>query len=145
VHGATAWLLVGLTVALVGAFAAGVLWLSRLRTLNRRLGSVSCSLADGESGPWRRGIAQYGRARMYWWRRNSLAPRAAAVWARAGIAVLERHALPAPPGRPPAVLARCRVTGPAGPAEVCLQMSADAFAGFTSWIEATPTSVGAVI
>lgn len=137
--------LVGLVAVLVCAFGVGLLWLSRLRTLNRRTGSFSCSTAAADSGPWRRGIAQYGRARMYWWRRNSLSPRAAAVWSRSGIVVLERRPLPHAPGRPVAVLARCRVIGEHGTGEVFLQMSADAYAGFTSWIEATPRSVGSVI
>ncbi len=144
-HGATLGLLIALGIVLVTAVASAGLWLSRLRTLNCRVGSFSCSLAGGEAGPWRRGIAQYGQASMYWWRRNSLAPRAAAVWQRSGLVVLERHALPAPAGRSPAVLARCRVIGPYGPEELYLQMSADAYAGFTSWIEATPRSIGMVI
>lgn len=144
-HGATLGLVITLGVAVVAAVASAGLWLSRLRTLNGRVGSFSCSLGRTDAGPWRRGIAQYGRNRMYWWRRNSLVPRAAGVWQRVGLVVLERRTLPAPAGRTPAVVAHCRVAGPTGPEEVYLQMSADAYAGFTSWIEATPRSIGTVI
>lgn len=144
-HGATLGLMIALAVALAASVASAALWLSRLRTLNGRIGSFSCSLAPTDAGPWRRGIAQYGRQRLYWWRRNSLAPRAAGVWERTGLVVLERRTLPAPAGRAPAVLALCRVVGPYGAREVYLQMSADAYAGFTSWIEATPRSIGSVI
>lgn len=147
-HGATVWLLAALAVALVGTGVVGLLWLSRTSTLTNRVGSFACSLAPDPGGPWRTGVAQYGRVRMYWWRRASIVPRAAAVWERAGIVILERQTLPARPApgeRPVAVFVRCRVTGARGERVVCLQMSPDAYAGFTSWIEATPTSVGSVI
>ena len=44
-------------------------------------------------------------------------------------------------------MAHCRVVPAAGgPAqEVRLQMSVEAYAGFTSWIEATPSRVGTII
>jgi hypothetical protein len=139
-HGATAGLILGPAVAVL---AVAAVWIVRTAMLTRHVGSFGCLLAEGEAGPWHAGVARYGRARMYWWRTASLAPRAAAVWRRQGIVVLERPALPAGP-RPPAVVVHCRVTGEGGPAEVWLQMSPAAYAGFTGWIEATPTSVGVV-
>ena len=142
-HGATVGLIVGLAVAVL-AVAVAVLWVSRTTTLTRRVGSFGCLFAEQEAGPWRAGIAQYGRVRMYWWRRASLAPRAAHVWRRQGIVVLDRHALPAdrePGQRALAVVVHCRVTCEDGPREVWLQMAPAAYAGFTGWIEATPTSV----
>lgn len=147
-HGATEWLLVGLAVALVLVVGGMLAWLSRTSTLTRRVGSVPCAVADESNGHWRAGVAQYGRVRMYWWRLHSLAPRAAAVWPRAGIVVLERRPepeAPAPGERTVAVVVRCRVTSPGGTTEVSLRMSPDAYAGFTSWIEATPTVVRRVI
>lgn len=147
-HGATEWLLVGLAVALVLGVGGMLAWLSRTSVLTRRVGSVPCAVADDASGPWRAGIAQYGRVRMYWWRLDSLAPRAAAVWPRSGIVVLERRPEPevlTPGERAVAVVVRCRVTSPGGTTEVSLRMSPDACAGFTSWIEATPAVVRRVI
>lgn len=131
-----------LLVAVVGA-----LWLSRTRTLARRVGSFGCMLAETEGEQGARGVAQYGAVRLYWWRRMSIMPRPARTWSRHGISVLERTPLPLVPGRSPAVVARCRVTPADGGAvmEVRLQMSVDAFAGFTSWLEATPSRVGSVI
>lgn len=143
-HVATLGLLAGLAVALVAAVVLGGLWLSRTSTLSNRVGSFHCALSDDPTGPWRGGIAEYGRVRMCWWRLRSIAPRAAAVWVRRGIVVLERRFLPNG-AEPTAVVVHCRVGTAAGPAEVWLRMSPDAYSGFTSWIEATPTTVGAAI
>ncbi len=115
--GATVGLLVALAVA-VALVVAGGLWLSRTRTLTRRVGSFACLLAEREGGPWRAGIAQYGRVRMYWWRRASLVPRAASVWQRQGLVVLERRALPAhrlPRERALSVVVHCQVMTLDGP------------------------------
>lgn len=141
----TVGLIIGLAAALL--VAAGVLWVSRTTTLTRRIGSFGCQLAERADGPWRAGIAQYGRARMYWWRRASLAPRAASVWRRQGLVVLDRHVLPtqlAPGQRPVAVVVHCRAVDDDGPHELWLKMTPAAYAGFTGWIEATPTSVRTV-
>ncbi|MFC8191799.1 DUF2550 family protein [Cellulomonas sp. NPDC057328] len=140
-----AWaVVVGAALLLV---LGAVLWGSRTAALDRRVGSFACALADGPAGPWSRGVAQYGATRLYWWRRASLLPRPARVWTRAGIAVLEREVLAADGVPTGVVVARCRVTaerhGTAG--EVHLRMSSEAYAGFTSWIEATPSRVGTVI
>ena len=146
-HGAMVGLIVGLAVAVLLVVAAG-LWVSRTTTLTRRVGSFACQVAEREGGPWRAGIAQYGRARMYWWRRASLSPRAASVWARQGLVVVDRHALPPEREvgqRAVSVVVHLRVPTEHGPDELWLQMAPGAYAGFTGWIEATPTSVGTVI
>jgi hypothetical protein len=138
----TVGLIIGLAVALLVVVA--VLWFSRTRTLTMRVGSFGCGLADSEGGPSRRGIAQYGRAQMYWWRRASLAPRPARAWRREGLVVLDRRALPEdrPAGqRPVAVLVHCKVISEDGPSELWLTMGPAAYAGFLGWIEATPTPV----
>lgn len=136
-------------VTLVGV--TGCVWLSRTRTLARRVGSFSCRLVelDGDrpEAASARGVGQYGAATLYWWRRLSVMPRPARTWSRSSIVVLERVVLPPVPGRPQAVVAHCRVVPSAGGSarEIRLQMSADAYAGFTSWLEATPSRVGKVI
>ena len=140
-HGATTGLLAGLFALMV---VVGALWWSRTSVLTRRVGSFTCLLAEQEAGPWRAGIAQYGRARMYWWRRASLAPRATARWGRQGLVLLERRALAAdhPSGqRAAAVVVHCRVRMESGPADLWLQMTPEAYAGFMGWVEATPTTV----
>lgn len=142
----------GVAVVVASLLAAAVvvagLWLSRTRTLSRRVGSFSCILVElhRDASP-ARGVGQYGSMTLYWWRRYSIVPRPARVWSRSSIEVLERTNLPLVPGRPPAVVARCRVAPTSGgpSREITLQMSADAYAGFTSWLEATPSRVGKVI
>ena len=147
-HGATGWVLVALLVAALLMAGLAALWLSRVSTLTRRVGSFACQLAELEGGPWRAGTAQYGRVRMFWWRRASLAPRAAVVWQRHGLDVLDRRWLPevrAPGQRAVVVVVHCRVTAVGGPGELWLRMTPDAYAGFMSWIEAAPTAVRSVI
>ncbi|ADG73979.1 Protein of unknown function DUF2550 [Cellulomonas flavigena DSM 20109] len=143
----------GVAVVVASLLAAVVvvagLWLSRTRTLSRRVGAFQCILVElhrGESSA-ARGVGQYGSMTLYWWRRYSIVPRPARVWSRSSIEVLERTVLPLVAGRPQAVVARCRVVpSSGGPSrEITLQMSADAYAGFTSWLEATPSRVGRVI
>lgn len=111
--------------------------LSRTRTLDRRVGSFHCATGRGVAGPWSAGIAQYGSHRLYWWRRTSLAPRPSVRWERVGLSVVERSE----PDEHGIVVVTCRcVSG-----DVYLQMSREAYAGLTSWIEATPSRVGTVI
>lgn len=133
-------------VALGLVVLVGCLWLSRTRALARRVGSFSCRLFEGPGGG-ARGVGQYGAVQLYWWRRLSIMPRPARTWSRSSIEVLDREPLPEVPGRPPALVVRCRVAPSGGgtPREVRLQMSVDTFAGFTSWLEATPSRVGKVI
>jgi len=128
--------LLGLVLVVAG------LWLSRTRTLDHRVGSFTCALGRSASGPWRRGVAQYGAGSLYWWRRRSLAPRPAHRWDRSALVVLERVWIePSAPGGVRQARVHCRV----GDEVVELLMTAEAYAGLTSWIEATPPAVGAVI
>ncbi len=138
--------LLTLAALLALAVLVGGLWLSRTRTLSHRLGSFSCSFARRPEGPWVRGIAQYGVRRLYWWRLASIVPRPRYVWSRPRIAVVSRSLVPSPDGRPRIVLVRCRVAGEtSASSEVYLHMSPEAYAGLTSWIEATPSRVTSVI
>ncbi|MDC7122650.1 DUF2550 domain-containing protein [Cellulomonas fimi] len=132
---------VGLLIGAAALLLAVVLlWVSRVHTLERRVGSFRCAVGRSASGPWSLGIAQYGSQRLYWWRRWSLAPRPSMRWDRSGLAVVERV-----PGTHPSgadvVVVTCRVSG----RTVHLMMAPDAYAGLTSWIEATPSHVGSVI
>jgi len=120
-----------IVLALVG------LALSRAHTLDRRVGSFHCALGRTPQGPWSSGIAQYGTRQLYWWRRASLAPRPAIRWDRVGLSVVERRSVEGT-GQ---VVVTCR----SGAQDVFLQMSPEAYAGLTSWIEATPSRVGSVI
>jgi len=125
-----------LVVVLLLVVAA--LWFSRVHTLNRRVGSFHCALGRTAEGPWSTGVAQYGSDRLYWWRYRSLATRPRARWQRVGLTVLERREHTA--GQ---VVVTCR---PGSSSDtVHLLMSAEAYAGLTSWIEATPSRVGSVI
>ncbi|MCC2314402.1 DUF2550 domain-containing protein [Cellulomonas xiejunii] len=145
-----AWVAVVVASLLVCACVVAALWLSRTRTLARRVGAFSCVLREVDrrgKTSWARGVGQYGAVTLYWWRRLSIMPRPARRWSRGSIVVLERTPAPPVQGRPPAVVARCRVVPSSGgaPREVRLRMSVDAYAGFTSWLEATPSRVGKVI
>jgi hypothetical protein len=137
----------GLVVVLAGAalvlllLAVVGLWLSRTHTLGHRVGSFRCASGRAEGGPWSAGVAQYGSEHLYWWRRWSLAPRPRARWNRSGFAILERHVhdLQLPGTR---VL---RVTCDCDGERFWLLMSPEAYAGLTSWIEATPSRVSRVV
>jgi hypothetical protein len=125
-------------VVVVLLLALVALWFSRVHTLNRRVGSFHCALGRTADGPWGSGVAQYGADRLYWWRYRSLATRPRARWQRVGLTVLERREHSA--GQ---VVVTCR---PGSSTDtVHLLMSAEAYAGLTSWIEATPSRVGSVI
>ena len=115
-----------------------LLWISRVHALNRRVGSFPCSLGRAAHGPWSSGVAQYGADRLYWWRYRSLAARPHARWQRVGLVLVER--VEQPGGQ---VRVTCRPGSSTEP--VHLLMSAEAYAGLTSWIEATPSRVGSVI
>jgi len=127
-----------LSVVVVVLLVVVALWFSRVHTLNRRVGSFHCRLGRTAQGPWSSGVAQYGADRLYWWRYRSLAARPRERWERVGLTVVERIGLPA--GQ---VVVTCRPGAQAQP--VHLLMSAEAYAGLTSWIEATPSRVGSVI
>ena len=73
-------------------------------------------------------------------------PRARHVWSRSRISVVSRTEVPSPGGEHRIVLARCRVASETSETvEVYLQMSPEAYAGLTSWLEATPSRVTSVI
>ncbi|AEE46921.1 DUF2550 domain-containing protein [Cellulomonas fimi] len=130
---------------LIGAaalvLAAVLLWVSRVHALERRVGSFRCAVGRSTEGPWSLGVAQYGSQRLYWWRRWSLRPRPSVRWDRAGLSVVERTQGTHPSGAA-FVVVTCRC---GGGDEVHLMMAPDAYAGLTSWIEATPSRVGSVI
>ena len=131
------WLLALLVVvAVLGV--AGVAF-SRWHSLTRRVGSFSCAVrAGGRQVP---GVAHYGAQSLYWYKLRSLSFRPGRTWSRAGLSVLER--VPLIEGRSGGpLLVRCRVAGgPVGLEEqVELVMSREAYAGFTSWLEAGPAA-----
>ncbi len=139
--------IVALLVVGVAVLAVGGLWWSRTHTLARRVGSFGCLLQQAAGGPTSRGVAQYGTSRLYWWRHWSLAPRPAVRWERSGLTVLDRAPHPADEHW---FVVRCRAaaadTGSRrDTVEFTLEMSREAYAGLTSWIEATPSRVDSVI
>jgi hypothetical protein len=126
-----------LVCVLLAVVVVGGLWFSRTRTLSHRVGSFRCAVGRTVSGPWSGGIAQYGAERLYWWRRTSLAPRPAHRWERRGLTVLER--VDAGNGD---VVVTFRTSGSS---RGYLLMTREAYAGLTSWIEATPSRIDSVI
>ena len=128
-----------LGVALLTVVAL-LVWFSRVHTLDRRVGSFHCWVASNDSGPWRAGVAQYGSARLYFWSRWSLAPRPRISWNRAGLCVVERRWQdPDATSGDRLVVATCR-----SDKDFYLLLSAEAYTGLTSWIEATPSRVNSV-
>lgn len=131
--------LVGVAACLVAGSLAVALGLlaSRLRTLSGRVGSFTCGARPGSApgGPWVAGIAQYGAGRLDWWRSWSLSPRPARTWLRSEFEVTDRLPLSGA-GRPDLYLVRCRHLDVAFE----LAMSPEAYAGLTSWLEASPPS-----
>lgn len=117
----------------------GALAVQRRHTLKRRVGSFSCALHVRDR--WVSGVAHYGARDLYWWRTRTLAPRPEHVWPRGAIAVLERRGVDGGSSAGP-LLVRCQVG--AGE-EVELMMSAEAYAGLTSWLEAAPPVARTVI
>lgn len=131
--------LVGVAVclALVGVLGTLALGASRLQTLSGRVGSFVCGARPERppGGPWVAGIAQYGAGRLDWWRSWSLSPRPSRSWLRAEFQVTGRVPL-AGAGRPDLYLVRCRHLD----VDFELTMSPEAYAGLTSWLEASPPS-----
>ncbi len=135
--------LLGVAALLLIAVVPVALYVSRQRTLSRRVGSFRCLLrGEGSTGPWTAGIAQYGTAQLAWWRTLSLAPRPVRSWSRATLTLLERVPVDVPDdeGRPQ-VLLHCAH----GDERFELLMSAPACAGLVSWLESGPRPVGRVI
>lgn len=137
---------VALGVLLLAAVTVAGLYLSRQRTLSRRVGSFACAFRDapgGEpAGSVTAGIAQYATGRLIWWRTLSLAPRPARSWSRSDLVVLDRDPLAETDelGRP-LLRVRCGHRG----TTFDLTMSEPAFAGLVSWLEAGPRPVGRVV
>jgi hypothetical protein len=117
----------------------GVLAVQRRHTLKRRVGSFSCALLVRDR--WVSGVAHYGARDLYWWRTRTLSPRPEHVWPRGAIAVVERRRADAGSTVGP-LLVRCAV---GHGEEVRLMMSAEAYAGLTSWLEAAPPVARTVI
>ncbi|WP_019134868.1 DUF2550 family protein [Cellulomonas massiliensis] len=136
---------VGCVVLVLLVVAAG-LWLSRDATLSGRVGSFRCGYRAVGGRHWAAGTVQYGTHRLYVWRRWSLLPRPRFTWPRAGMQVVARTWVDASAtSARDDVVVRCRVRSGASSREVELRMSGGAYAGLTSWLEATPQQVGSVI
>jgi hypothetical protein len=134
-------LLVGAVVALAVAVLA--LGASRVRTLSQRVGSFECafSRASDSTAPWIAGIGQYGAESLYWWRWWSLAPFPTRTWMRSRMVVLEHVAVADARGYEGQLVVRCRTDDDA----FDLLMSAEAYAGLASWLEAAPPAASRVI
>lgn len=127
-----AWVVIAVLVVLALFVAGGV---SRLHTLSRRVGSFPCAArpAANPSAAWSLGIAHYAVGRIDWWRCWSLSPRPARTWLRERLAVTAREPLDNA-GQPGQYLVRCRYDG----VDFELTVSAGAYAGLASWLEAAP-------
>lgn len=143
---AAIWISFGVLVAALAVVV--VLGLTRVHSLNRRVGSFACAVRPtvqggtrATPGPealvWSQGVAHYGVGRLDWWRIWSLSPRPALVWDRSDLVVLGRRGMEAV-GRPDLFEVRCRHQGD----EFELAMSPDAYAGMMSWLESAPPRSG---
>ena len=143
---AAIWISFGVLVAALAVVV--VLGLTRVHSLNRRVGSFACAVRPvvlggtrATPGPealvWSQGVAHYGVGRLDWWRIWSLWPRPALVWDRSDLVVLGRRGMEAV-GRPDLFEVRCRHHGD----EFELAMSPDAYAGMMSWLESAPPRSG---
>ena len=130
----------GIAALAVALLAFGT---SRVRTLSRRVGSFECafSRATDSTAPWITGIGQYGAESLYWWRWWSLAPRPTRAWLRSGMIILEQLPVADARGYEGQVVVRCRTRDDA----FDLLMSAEAYAGLASWLEAAPPAASHVI
>lgn len=135
--------IVGVAVVLLVVGGLLALYVSRQRTLTRRVASFACMLNAGEavSRMWQPGVAQYTQDRLLWWRTLSLSPRPARAWTRADLELVER----VPVGQDdeegrPLLLVHCRH----GADAFQVMVSAPAYAGLVSWLESGPRRVGRV-
>jgi len=134
------WVLGGLLL-LAGLFA--ILGAYRYRLLSHRIGAFTCDLRKGrqtgkEPQRFSPGVACYGIGRLDWFHAWSMSPVPAVSWPRELLEILQRE--PAP-GRRGEYLVSCRCNG----ADFDLLMSASAYAGLASWLEAAPSLVPDVI
>ena len=134
-----AGLLAGSLLLFASAVVVG-LYVSRQRTLSRRVGSFGC-LVRPEPGeePWTAGTGQYCADRLVWWRTLSLSPRPARSWSREELTLLDREALDEVDHTGRQMLqVHCRHRDDA----FQLSLSEAAFAGLVSWLESGPRRVG---
>ncbi|PJI84780.1 DUF2550 domain-containing protein [Luteimicrobium subarcticum] len=134
------WVLLVLLVAALVVLGLGAF---RLRSLAARTGTFECGYRTRtrHGAHVSLGFAQFRSERVDWWRCWSLVPRAKRTWRRDSLVVLGRVALDAG-SRPDLYVVRCEHDGTAFE----LTMSAGAYAGLTSWLEAAPpTRFGVVV
>ena len=120
------------------------LYVSRQRTLTRRVASFSCLLNSGEEVKriWQPGTAQYTRERLLWWRTLSLAPRPARSWDRQKLELVERAPAAQVDERGnPLLLVHCRH----GEDAFQVMLSEPAYTGLVSWLESGPRPIKGVI
>jgi hypothetical protein len=132
VPSAAVWVLVAVVVAAALVVALGA---SRLHTLSHRVGSFPCNARAGgnPAAAFTLGIAHYAVGRIEWYRCWSLSPRAARTWLRDRLVVTGRVPLEQA-GQADQYLVQCRYEG----TDFELSMSAAAYAGLASWLEAAP-------
>lgn len=127
VGGELTLLIVG-TAAIAAVIALRGAGSRRTQALRRRWGAFTCDVVvAGAASP---GIAQFGSETLQWWRRHSLASRPSRSWSRSELTMIERSPL----GLGEDVTVRMLHDG----VVVELVMSSSAYAGLTSWLEATP-------
>lgn len=136
--------LFGLAAVLLVVGGILALYVSRQRTLTRRVASFSCTLNSGEavSRVWQPGVAQYTQERLLWWRTLSLSPRPARAWSRSRLELVERIPLDTDDeeGRP-LLLVHCRHEADL----FQIMLSAPAYAGLVSWLESGPRRLGRML
>lgn len=118
------------------------LYVSRQRTLSRRVGSFGCQLRGDHESTWTAGIAHYGASRLVWWRTLSLSVRPAHTWSRSELTLIERVPLDQVDEYGGTLL---RVHCLHHEERFQLTMSEAACAGLVSWLESGPRPVGRVI
>lgn len=116
-------------------FTARRLWLARGATFDCSLRPASASPRDGIR--WTIGVARYEQSRIDWFRVFSPSLRPARTFER-DLLEVTGHRAPAVPERH-AVLPGATVVGARyGDDDLELAMSADAYTGLASWLEASP-------
>ncbi|GIG30237.1 hypothetical protein Cma02nite_28370 [Cellulomonas marina] len=129
--------LTALVVVVVLVLPALAWWRSGVRA--RRTGAFSCALGRSADGPWRAGTATYGASRLTWTPGPLTRARGRVELARRRLAVTDR--VPVHAHGVQLLVVTCR----AADRTVHLRMSPEAYAGLTSWLEATPTGVDAYV
>jgi len=141
VHVPGTLLALGALLLVLAGLAAALVW--RRRVIARRPGSFAClwSALPETQGSRVPGIAQFGHKRLAWFRVVSLSPRPVHSWSREALETLDRRPLDQVDHRGrPIVRVHCRHEGQ----EFVLVMSASAYAGLVSWLEAGPRRLQAL-